>query len=775
MSPRNRAQLQVIETEQNRAVTRLHHLIRHREILRAAFRGHWETISAGAADADLERWAEGALELAFVNAGPECQLAFWRMSVDLKPELALKHLADFAHAAADICRGAGAQAALACLQALPAAQRRLTAASDVALWSRGLARLAREAPESVVAVASRTDIILQACDSSGFETFIATGLKYTRGDRARRRAFFTLEDRLAAQVLEQAAGALTFSRNERILKAYATALWGRPPVLRGAVAPPGGQLPRRVNIAGGVVRIPPVFRGTPRSVLPQLFRACVAHASAHVALTRTRFPIGSLKPLQMALIGLVEDARVETLAMRAFPGLRRLWAPFHVAGPSGVITAPTLLARLARALFDPQYADPDGFVEKGRALFAAENDRLDDVSVSRQIGGLLGNDLGQMRVQFNARTYVVEPVYRDDGLGLWDFGEQAQAQDDIVELTVDAARIERRDDAENPDRRREEAEPAPDAIGRARERTPDERGPVLATYPEWDCDAGTERPDWTTVRAAPVWPGDAGAIDTALDNIPAVRARIRRLVRGAKVGRHERLKRRSDGPELDLDAALDAAIALRAADLPDDRVFRTMARRKRDLAVTILLDVSESTRDQVVTSGASVLDVERLAVATLAEALAALDDPFALRAFASAGREDVRVFCLKDFGEPYGAPVKARLAHLEPHLSTRLGTALRHAGAEIATMRSHRKLILVLTDGEPSDIDVVDPRDLVEDARRAVLRLRSRGIDVFGVTLDPSGAGSGAAVFGRSQHMPVRRLEDLPSRLAELYFRLARR
>jgi hypothetical protein len=95
------------------------------------------------------------------------------------------------------------------------------------------------------------------------------------------------------------------------------------------------------------------------------------------------------------------------------------------------------------------------------------------------------------------------------------------------------------------------------------------------------------------------------------------------------------------------------------------------------------------------------------------------DDPaltfFALRA--SAGREDVRVFCLKDFGEPYGAPVKERLAHLAPHLS---------AGAEIAEVRSHRKLILVLTDGEPSDIDVVDPRDLVENARRAVLALRAR-------------------------------------------------
>jgi nitric oxide reductase NorD protein len=698
MSPQRRAQLSVIETQQDRAVTRLHHLIRHRESLRPAFRDYWAVISAGAGDAELDRWAEGSLELAFVNAGPECQLAFWRMSAELKSELTLNELADFAHAAADICRGAGAQAALACLQSLPVARRRLSSAADIALWARGLVLLAREAPESVVAVASRTDMILQDCDSAGFETFITTGLKYTRGDRVRRRAFFTLEDRLAAQVLEQAAGALTFSRSERVLKAYATALWGRPPVLRSAVAPPGGQLARRVNISGGVVCVPPVFRGVPKSALPRLFRACVAHATAHVALTRRRFPIGSLKPLQMALIGLVEDARIETLAMRAFPGLRRLWAPYHVAEPAGVITAPTLLARLARALFDPDYADPDGFVTKGRGLFLAELDHLDDITASRRIGGLLGNDLGQMRVQFNARTYVVEPVYRDDGLGLWDFGD----------------------------------------------------------------------------RAAPVWPADAGAIDAALDRIPVVRSRIRRLVRGARVGRHERLKRRSDGPELDLDAALDAAIALRADDLPDERIFRAMARRKRDLTVTILLDVSESTRDRV-TSAASVLDLERLAVAALAEALAALHDPFALRAFASAGREDVRVFYLKDFDEPYGAAVKARLAHLEPHLSTRLGTALRHTGAEIASVRSHRKLILVLTDGEPSDIDVVDPRDLVEDARRAVLGLRSRGIDVFGVTLNPSGSGAGATVFGRSQHMPVRRLEDLPARLAELYFRLARR
>ena len=148
---------------------------------------------------------------------------------------------------------------------------------------------------------------------------------------------------------------------------------------------------------------------------------------------------------------------------------------------------------------------------------------------------------------------------------------------------------------------------------------------------------------------------------------------------------------------------------------------------------------------------------------------------FALRAFASSGREDVRLTRLKDFDEPMGAAVTSRLAGLSPGLSTRLGAALRHAGAELAPLRTTRKLILVLTDGEPSDIDVARPQELVEDARRAVLGLRRRGIDVFGIVMDPDGAGSGSTIFGRHNTMTVRRLEELPARLAGVYFRLAQR
>ena len=770
MSPSPR--LRMIETPPDSAATQLHHLVRRREGLRATFRDAWQRVTTGMPEREIEVWAQGSLTLAFVNAGPGCLLAFWRASVELKSRIGLATLATLADSFADVCRHAGAEAALAGLQAMVSAVRAFNGnTGELALWARAFRHLAREAPEAVIAFASRTETVLACLDGAGVESFVIAGLKAAGKNKAQRLAFFSLQDAMALQLLERGAGVPSFTEYERRLKLYATALWDRPPTLR-PILPVGGQPPpRRVNIAGGIVRVPLVYRGVPNETVPLLFRAAVAHATAHLALTPARFEIGKLKPLQVALIGLVEDARIEALAMRRFPGLRRLWAPFHVAEPSGVVTAPALLARLARALFDPAYRDYDGFILKARVLFSDERANLHDPAMSRRVGGLLGNDLGQMRVQFNPRTCVVDPVYRDDNVGLWDFGEPPPDAEETIDVVVDAARPNESDDG------RPSGEPEPDpgeAAGKAQEKPAEDRGIVIASYPEWDRGAGVERPDWTQVRDVAPVPGDARAIDMGLEAAPVVAGRIARLVRGAKIGRHERLKRQPEGPELDLDAALDTAIALRTGVTPSDRIYRTMARRTRDLSVLILLDTSESTRDRI-PSGASILDVQRLAVAALSDALAALGDPFALRAFASAGREDVRVTRLKDFGEAYGASVKARLAGLSPGLSTRLGAILRHAGAEIAPVRTDRKLVLVLTDGEPSDIDVNDPLDLVEDARRAVLTLKGRGIDVFGVTLDPKGVGSGATVFGRTNHMPVRRLEELPQRLAELYFRLARR
>jgi nitric oxide reductase NorD protein len=697
------------------------------------------------------RWQDRMIRrapLLHANAGAACLAAVLGLRGDAATlETVVLHVTDIVH-------HAGASAATACVETWARLR-------ETALWPQ-FRRLAHDAPECVALFATAADAILQASGPDGLADFVSLGLKTAGRDKSKRARFFALADPLAQQALAQTGS--EFAALERRLKLFAAALWGRPPLLRPRPAAPGRPPPRRAGVSDGVILLPDSFPGVPRAMQAPLFRAAVAHALAHLLAGAPRQPIAALKPLQLALIGLVEDARVEALAMRRFPGLRRLWAPYHVAQPEGS-TAPALLAHLARALFDPACDDPHGFVAKAVALFSAAD--LNDPAESRRIGGLLGNDLGQMRIQFNARTFVVEPPYRDDNLGLWDFGAQPDAPPEILDLMIEAARLrqEETDDPSNP----KSGPTAEETIARARPAAASPEGVPLARYPEWDRAQGVERPDWTCVRAIPAQAGDVRRLEAALEAAPELRRRIDRLVRAARPGRPQRLRHQPEGMDLDIDAVLDAEVARAAGEPPDERLYRSTTLRSRDLATVVLLDVSESTRRD------GVLETERLAVALLADAMTWLDDPFALLAFASDGREQVRLARIKDFSEPFTRVQRARLAGLTPGLSTRLGAALRHAGAELATVRSFRRLVLVLTDGEPSDIDVADPLDLVEDSRRAVIGLRSRGIDTFAVLLGRRGTDAATRMFGRAGYAALRQLDDLPARLSDLYFRLSRR
>jgi nitric oxide reductase activation protein len=186
----------------------------------------------------------------------------------------------------------------------------------------------------------------------------------------------------------------------------------------------------------------------------------------------------------------------------------------------------------------------------------------------------------------------------------------------------------------------------------------------------------------------------------------------------------------------------------------------------------VLLDFSESKRDRVRDTTTTVLALERAAAALLGQAMNELGDPFAIHAFCSNGREEVRYYRVKDFAESNPTALKARLAGLRGMLSTRLGAALRLAGAEIERQVTHRKLVLVITDGEPADIDVADRKYLVEDARKAVHELAHKGIDVFCVGLDSGGESYLPRIFGLRNHLMINRIEALPEKLPMLYFRL---
>jgi hypothetical protein len=362
--------LHVVSSAEDSATHRLHVLIRQRETLRPVFRATWDELSHHFDPTELEAWAGAVLQLANVNAGPACLIAYWDASKGSAGREEVAPLLAAAQTAADICRYAGARAATAALEALPVAARAFGNGPQLARWWRTIDLLARQAGESVELVAARINEILAPGTIDAFENFVSAGLRPAAGNKARRIAFFSLEDELARRMIARDLGSVTFAEVEIELKAFLTALWGKAPLLRDFSTDNNQTAQRRASIAGPLIRLPEVYRGVQGDAARALFRAAATHAQAHLALGRGLFPVGTLKPLQIALVNLIEDARIEQLAMRQFPGLRRLWSPYHVASPSGVVAAPTLLARLARALFDPAYADDDAFVAKGGAMFA---------------------------------------------------------------------------------------------------------------------------------------------------------------------------------------------------------------------------------------------------------------------------------------------------------------------------------------------------------------------------------------------------------------------
>lgn len=642
-------------------------------------------------------------------------------------------------------------------------------------WLGIVVRFAALAPESTLALLTRMDFLMSHLNVSSLEAWVFAGIRASGGDPMRRKKFFEFEDPEAERWLQRESGEVIFADIEKRLKTYLNALWGIRNPMREPPINARHQARRRSSFDSGVIRLPVAYPGFRGVKAEDLYRAAVAHIGAHIMYSGEKYKISKLKPIQVALVSLIEDARVEQLAMREFPGLRHLWLRFHIAQATGALTAPSLFARLSRALIDPDFDDVDGFVQKGRKMFYSRKKDWEDPQLSRELGNLLGNDLGQMRIQFNARTYVVEPPYRDDNLGLWDFDDDQSEETMEAEQLFDSVRIEQQEDQDDtpPDRERDEIEETPeDGSKQANIQTVQVEGIPVARYPEYDYASGRERPDWTTVIEHLPVPGPASVIDQFLESRSDVVNRISNLINAARVSRHQRVRRQQEGEYLDIDACIETVINRRIGETPDPRIYGRWERRNRDLSVLVLLDVSESTKDKLVGSDVTVIDLERQAMALLAHAMGNVGDPFAMAAFCSDRREAVHYYRIKDFDAPYDAIAKSYLAGLEGGLSTRLGAAMRHGASDLEKQKTHRKLLLVVTDGEPYDVDVTDSKYLVEDARKAVQSFSHKGIDAFCVGLDSGGDSYLNRIFGRQRVVQIDRLEALPEKLPMLYLRL---
>jgi hypothetical protein len=452
--------------------------------------------------------------------------------------------------------------------------------------------------------------------------------------------------------------------------------------------------------------------------------------------------------MSVAVISLIEDARVEALMAREYPGFAGLWrAQFPEETPQ-TLTFEGLCLRLSRALIDPGYEDGNYWVEKGARLFRQLANRLDDHAAFRELGSVLANDLGQMRVRFEASKYAPQPPYRDDNSVLWRYAsdEPPEAAHAGASMGV-RVEFDERDDV------------APDQEGLAATSWQAEY-----LYPEWDYRSSVSRDDWVTVKVR--WISASSA--QVAESPPADQRRTRgvfRTWRKQRVNRASRIGRQWEGDTLDLNAAIAAMVDMRSALAPDARVFVRPGRTPRSPHVLLLLDLSESTNDRLPGRFDSLLDVLRDAAEHLCVALSSEGVDFAVHGFSSNGRNEVEYVVVKEWDQPADAALRHAIRSLRAQHSTRLGAALRHAGACFPASRDSGFLV-VLTDGEPSDIDVWERRYLVEDAARAVWELKGSDIGTFCLSLDAKGQEYVTRIFG-SRHLMVDRPDELAQRLSD--------
>jgi hypothetical protein len=580
----------------------------------------------------------------------------------------------------------------------------------------------------------------------------------------------------------------SFEGVRHLLNLYLIALWGQSFELAGLPTQADSTAVARPSIDQAFIRLPSSVSSQSTVTARRVYIAAAVHAAAHRMYSKLLNP-ESLNARQRHLIELVEDARVEYLAFSRFPGLRRLWLDLHPAEPPDPTPFVTLMWRLSRGLLElDQSTDDDFLVRKAVMLFQERYSEIEDPRVSREIGLRLAHDIGQMRLSMDEGSVPPMAVYRDDNQHLW-YEEHP--------LPDEERSVEQTSQGEQPGAQFEEASEgrqfaftealltvsnagAGYQIQEVEEnaqltffQTKEEDEEYQFRYPEWFARMGIERNNWCSVLERSAVEGDMDWAQAILSANRPLLDNLRRVV-GALRSRHQvRLRKQEAGDELDLDAALRALADIRNGQEPDPRVF--ICTRPHDdqvLALSLLLDLSESVNSLDPISRRPILDLAREAVLLLAETATDLGSALSLAGFHSQGRHQVGYLRVKGFDEPFDAAAKSRLAGLAGRYSTRMGAVIRHATESLLAQGSHNRVMLIVTDGEPSDIDVFDPEHLLLDTRHAVIEARRRGVQIFCVSLNLGADQYVERIFGVGNFLVLDNLRHLPERLSRLFLRL---
>ncbi len=741
--------------------------------------------------AGLRDYLDGARALIGLGRGKELLATYLETMPLVARECGEDVISDCVGAVLQLSSMTSGQVLTLVFATLPTAATRLADPDMLRGYLSLLHRLAARAPRGLRPMLGRLDDLLGKLTLSGLRRWADFGAEAYGRDLPRQAAYFGLDSEDSRAVLQQERRGTLFVDSQRRLNFYLRAFWARTFFLRPAAADLHGVRP---FVADRALHLPDAVDDRDGGTGLDVYRAMAAHMAAQIVHTPAPPPGRDLAPAVRFLIGMFEDARVEAAAVAEFPGLRRLWRSLtaEAGTPHPEHETMPLIERLAVVLLDGEGTTGDVEVDAIAARFhKAVADGAASGDTSLGLAEELYALLSQRRAMPSLR--ILESLripYRDDNRFLWateaeawqsetlwvpDRPQQVRRRVGLMEFINEIDCETAGDDAQEIWTLDGELFPYEDEGISYNQREGKEPVSDPFHYGEWDYQVQLMRPNWVTVYERRQPRGNPADIDAVLTTHRGVSHSIRQIVDRLRPQGIVRQRRLEDGDDLDINAAVDAMVMLRMGRDPDPRITQRWVINRRDLCVLVLLDLSQSTNDPVrEAEDRTVLDLTRDACALVATAINGIGDPFAIHGFASDGRHDVHYTRFKDFDQPFEDEAKSRLAGMTGGLSTRMGAALRHAGWHLRQRPEKHKLLLVVTDGEPADIDERDPQYLRLDARKAAEDLRAAGVQPYCLTLDPSADRYVERIFGANAYTVVDHVQRLPERLPSLFATLTR-
>lgn len=741
--------------------------------------------------AGLKEYMDGAKALCKLGRGSQLVITYLQEMPLVVKECGEDIIPDCLTAAMKLSSMTSGEVITLLFSSLPSAARNLGDAELLRGYLTFIHQLASTAARGLRPMLNHIDELLSKLTLSGLRRWANFGAQAYRRDFANLTSYFNLEAADAKAMLQKERRGVLFIKVQRKLNFYLRALWGRDFFLR----PTGADYTDfRPYIEHRILHMPDAVDDVNAIPGMELYRATAAHMAAHMCYSSSSISAEQLSPAQMFFIGFIEDARIEYKAVKDFPGLKKLWLSLLLADYDAKIEHQSMLVleHIALMLLDNTISVDDieinQFVEKFHS-------QIEDRQDNNQFSWHMGMELFHL---FSGRKEVpslrvlehIRIPYRDDNRFVWEFeefdwnigAEYVPASQRQVRKTVSVMEMANEVDCELA------GDDAQEIWTCATEMFPYEddlentqsfnqmwgKEPVSDPfhYQEWDYQIQLHRPDWVTVYERRQPKGNPDDINDILITYKPIAHRIKQIIDLLTPEGVQRVRNMEDGDEIDINAAIDAMVSIRMGEQPNPRITMRNVLKNRDLSVVVLMDLSESTNETMSGSDKTVLQLTREAATLVATAINGIGDPFALHGFASDGRHDVQYYRFKDFNQHFDDEAKACLSGMKGGLSTRMGAALRHAAHHLFKQPERRKLILLVTDGEPADIDERDPQHLRHDTKKAVEEIYGSGVLTYCLTLDPNADAYVKRIFGENNYTIIDNVDRLPEKLPTLFANL---